>query len=85
MVCLRGELAGDTSDIVFRYQPLEVQRLRKLGEPVNILCDDDEAIMDELVTFEAAEDECTIPPLPPQQRLPAMPCDDDDEDWFEDI
>ena len=54
LVCIR-ELAGDTADIVFRYLPAEVQRLLQDGEPVNIPCDEEEAIIDSFVTF--ADDE----------------------------
>lgn len=53
LVALRDDLAGDKADIVFRYQPAEVQRLRRLGEPVGIALDEDEAQMDDIVAFEA--------------------------------
>lgn len=45
------DLAGDKGDIVFRYLPAEVHRLQRLGEPVTIARDEEEAEMDELVTF----------------------------------
>lgn len=81
LVALR-DLAGDKADVIFRYQPQEVQRLRKLGEDVQIAGDDEEANMDELVTFEGGEEDDQ---LPMQVRRPEMPSDDDDDeddiDW----
>lgn len=76
LVALR-DLAGEKADIIFRYQPPEVQRLRKLGEAVHILGDEDEANMDELVTFEGCEED---EELPMQIRRPEMPSDEDSED-----
>lgn len=82
LVALR-DLAGDKADIIFRYQPPEVQRLRKLGEAVHITGDDEEANMDELVTFEGEEEE-ELPMV--QVRRPEMPGSDDSDsedeiDW----
>lgn len=52
LVCMR-ELAGDKADIVFRYLPAEVLRLKRLGEPVAITAADEEDVVgDDLVTFE---------------------------------
>lgn len=56
LVSLR-DLAGDKADIIFKYQLAEVQKLRKLGEPVTIAADEDEAQMEDLVTFEGADDD----------------------------
>lgn len=80
LVAARDGLAGDTADIVFCYQPGEVQQLRRLGEPVNIVCDEVEAALDDVVTFEGEPDdgECGIP----LQRAPDMPSSDDD-DFFD--
>ena len=58
LVAFREELTDDTADIVFKYQPMEVQALARLGEPVHIAADDDEAGMDDIVAF--AEDDCDV-------------------------
>lgn len=91
LVALRDDLAGDKADIVFRYQPAEVQRLRKLGEPVGIAMDEDEAQFDDIVAFEHDDAAPPEPPLP--RRVPRdMPASDtedgdgetsgdDDVDW----
>lgn len=60
------ELAGDTGDIIFRYQPAEVARLRKLGELGDIALDEDEATMNEHVVF--AEEACSGAELPPARQ-----------------
>lgn len=85
LVALRDGLAGDTADIVFCYQPAEVQRLHRLGEPVRIVCDDEEAAMDEVVTFEGdPDDPGDDAPVP--RAAPGMPSSDDDDDLdFDDI
>lgn len=60
LVSLREDLAGEKADIVFKYQPAEVQRLRRYGEPVNISgagADDDDAMTEDLVTFEGDDDD----------------------------
>jgi translation initiation factor 1A len=78
LVAPRDDLAGETADIVFRYQPAEVQRLRNLGEPVHIACDEAEAIMDELVTFEAdPADVETAPQLPRRGSIDLPPLEED--------
>lgn len=83
LVALR-DLAGDKADIVFKYQQAEVQRLRRLGEPVVIAADEEEASMEDLVTFEGEVDDdqtttarCKpgLPPPPPEHE------DDSDLDW----
>lgn len=89
LVALRDDLAGDKADIVFRYQPAEAQRLRKLGEPVGIAVDEDEAQMDDIVAFE--HDDAAAPegePVLPRRCMPRdMPASDtesedgDDLDW----
>lgn len=84
LVALR-DLAGDKADIVFKYQQAEVQRLRKLGEPVAIAADEEEAVMEDFVTFEGEPDDDL---LPMQQRRPKMPdagdsssCSESEPDW----
>jgi translation initiation factor 1A len=59
LVAFREELADDTADIVFKYQPEEVQALVRLGEPVHIAVDEDEEGMDDVVAF-AEEDACAV-------------------------
>lgn len=87
LVALRDELAGDTADVVWCYQAAEVQRLRRLGEPVNIVCDEEEAAMDEVVTFEGDPDDLgDCQPHPPHRAVPDMPSSDSDDDLdFDDI
>lgn len=80
LVSIRDELAGETADIVFRYQPLEVQRLRKLGEAVNIIGDEEDE--DDLVIFEG-EPQDEYDPMP-QRRRPDLP-DSDSEVDLDDI
>lgn len=48
------ELAGDACDIVFRYLPSDVARLRRLGEPIDVAGEDEDDNA-EYVTFEAPE------------------------------
>ena len=77
LVAMR-DLAGDKADIVFKYQPAEVQRLRRLGEPVGIAIDEEEATMEDFVTFEGDPE----PAAQAQRHRPGMPDDshDDSED-----
>ena len=56
LVAARDGLSDDVGDIVYRYQPADVQRLQRLGEPVHIAADDDEERMNETVIFEAEDD-----------------------------
>jgi translation initiation factor IF-1 len=76
LVCMRDGMADDTGDIVFRYQPAEVQRLRKLGEPVTI-AGDDEDLPDDIVAFEAEPDD--YEPVRVVPRRPAMPESDESD------
>lgn len=88
LVSLRDELSSEAADIIFRYQPAEVHRLRKLGEPVHILCDEEEAQMDELITFEGGQDEESPAAFGGTGKgelpYPVYPADDEDFD-LEDI
>lgn len=59
LVAFRDELVGDTADVVFKYQPAEVQALVRLGEPVHIAADEDEEGMDDVVAF-AEDEECVV-------------------------
>lgn len=52
LVAFRDDLAGDTADIVFRYQPAEVHTLDRLGEPVRIAADEEEEELGDVVAFE---------------------------------
>lgn len=61
------DLAGDKADILFAYQPHEVQKLRRKGEDVDIAGDAEEEEMNEVVAFED-------PALPPEDP-------DSDVDW----
>ena len=56
LVSLR-DLAGDKADILFAYQPHEVQKLKRKGEPVDIAGDREEEEMNEVVTFENTDEE----------------------------
>lgn len=76
LVALR-ELAGDTADIVFRYQQADAQRLKKMGEPVGIAVDEEEAA-DHGVSFEGEpEEEHALQ----QHHRPGMPDSDSETDW----
>ena len=81
LVAARDGLAGDTADIVFCYPPGEVDQLRRLGEAVNIVCDEVEAALDEAITFEGDPDDVPYQdvPLPPRRPL-GMPSYDSDFD-----
>lgn len=82
LVALRTELAGDTADIVYRYQPQELQKLRAWGEPVAIAADDQEEEMDEVVTFEADEPEAEAAATQHGARAtPSLPSTDSDSDF----
>lgn len=87
LVAARDDLAGDVGDIVYRYQPADVQRLRRLGEPLHIAADEDEERMDETVTFAADDDgndgddggDCgEVVPRP----MPSSDSDSDSDDEF---
>lgn len=52
LVAARDGLAGDTADIVHRYLPAEVLKLKAWGELASIAADDQEAELDEYVCFE---------------------------------
>ena len=56
LVAEREGLAGDVADIVYRYLPADVDRLRRLGERVHIAADDEEEKMDDAVTFAEEDD-----------------------------
>lgn len=60
LVAARDGLAGDTADIVHRYLPAEVQKLKAWGEPVVIAADDQEAELDEYVCFEGDDDDIQV-------------------------
>jgi len=79
LVSLR-DLSGDKADIIFKYQLAEVQKLRRLGEPVTIAADEDEAEMEDIVTFEGGEETYQEKKI----YRPAMPDSDDDEDDSDD-
>lgn len=55
LVAYRDQLTDQAADIVFKYQPAEVAVLQRMGEGVRIVADDDEAVMDDLVTFEGGD------------------------------
>lgn len=76
LVALR-DLAGEKADIVFKYQQAEAQRLRRMGEPVAIAADEEEAVMEDFVTFEGEQD-CAPPP--PKQQRPGLPDAESDSD-----
>lgn len=57
LVAQRDELSGEVGDIVYRYQPADVQRLRRLGEPMHIAGDEEEERMDETITFAGGDDD----------------------------
>ena len=57
LVAARDGLAGDTADIVHRYLPAEVLKLKAWGEPVVIAADEQEAELDEYVCFEPADED----------------------------
>jgi len=82
LVALR-DLAGDKADIVYKYQQAEVQRLKRLGEPVSIAADDEEAVMGDYVEFEGDDLDDTAES--PRRKAPGMPesgsDDDSDLDW----
>lgn len=82
LVALREDLAGEQADIVFKYQQAEVQRLRRLGEAVAIAADEEEASMEDLIAFEALDDDsnnnCGAGPGRPR-RLDMPPEDDSSE------
>ena len=82
LVALR-DLAGDKADVVFRYHPQEVQKLHRLGEPVRIAADDDEAGMDVLVAFEGGDDDDDDGDDSGlrRQHAPDLPSSDDEEGW----
>lgn len=55
LVAARPDMAGDRGDVVCKYQPAEVQHLRRLGEPVGIAVDE-EAETDDVVVFEGDDE-----------------------------
>lgn len=79
LVSLRDGLAGDVADIVFKYSDAELQQLKKLGEPVHIAIDEEEAGMEDIVTF--ATDEQSAPAPLARATVAAVAADDADVDW----
>lgn len=55
LIALR-EFDADKADVIHRYQPADVQKMARYGEPVHIAADEDEAAMDDLISFAAEPD-----------------------------
>lgn len=81
LVCLR-EYDDDKADVMHRYAPADLHKLDRLGESVRIAVDDDEAAMDELITFEGdATDDLPDLPMKPKPEMPLSDTDEDEIDW----
>ena len=86
LVCLRVELSGtsshgtsdDVGDVVHRYLPAELDKLARMGEPVRIVTDAEEAELDRYVAFDTADgDDDFVIGVQPQPEPQGMT----DEDW----
>lgn len=80
LVAMRDELADEAADIVYRYLPADVQRLRRLGEAVHIAADEDEERMDDMIGFEADDSWQADPADAVHREGPSMPSSDSDFD-----
>lgn len=80
LLARRNELSTETADIVFKYLAHEVQRLKKMGEPVVIGgCDVDADDDDDLIAFED-EEHAAGEPLVQHHHKPRMPDSEDEVD-----
>lgn len=79
LVALRDELSDEAADIVYRYLPTDVLRLRRLGEPVHIAADEDEERMDDMIRFDVDLNDVPGPELE-DRDVPAFPSSDSDSD-----
>jgi translation initiation factor 1A len=69
LVSDRVGLAGEAFDVVFRYQPAEVQRLHQMNQAVGLGAEEDDPV-DEAIVFEDSDAYATdfvrvVPGLPP--------------------
>lgn len=75
----------DKADLVHRYEAAEVDSLRRLGEPVRIAVDEEEAEFDKYVEFQNDGDDAAAPPIRRRagggdQPGPTPSSDEDDDD-----